>query len=74
MSKEAIENGKIPMFRVEPRFFHRLESNVVAISFWMSKTINTKIPITANELVIADVVKIINVDVVTVDITNLSLI
>ena len=69
---KVIISGRMPMFSNRLSWCNRLSAEAVASSFWTSEAINTKMPIKANEPAMAVVVKIEIVEVVTVDIINLS--
>ena len=68
---KAIINGRMPIFNILPSWSQRLFPDEVVSSFCTSKVINTNTPTKANEPAIADVVKIVTVDVVTVEIIKL---
>ena len=68
--KKAINKGKMPILSSLPSWFQRLSPEAEAISFWTRSAINTKTPTKANVPAIADVDKIVTVEVVTVDIID----
>ena len=58
----------MPMLSTFPKVFRRVPVADVASSFWISKNSSTRMPMSAIDPAIADVVIVETVEVVTVDI------